>query len=379
MPTTQLAYPDETLATNDVGSRSFPYRDVTVAEGGLYLLDACDRYAVLVDDGRSRLRLVDLRRGTSRLVLASPVSLQHQPPTWARTKTALEGSHGNPRDYRTQIGAAQVSHGWLVWREELWDNGAGTAVVADAVYAAPIAHDRVNAAAKQLLAASGMENKGAFFGLDFTLDGERLILKTGTSAFSARGCTVRLIDLRTDRRWTLAQSKRSSRVQSAMAAGRAFVLFEGSKGGNRGLLFDLSDDALPADVLFIPPTSYSQDLRSLTLSQDGALAWAVTEDLGYSQSEVFHLSPNGPIGRVTDEGLGPAFLGDRLFWLVASESGGRSLAGLDPSTSESFSVAGSDGPERWTWQVYGSGDTLVLPLKGSRSATTLRVYDVSQT
>lgn len=374
-----MAYPDETLAANDVGSRSFPYRDVTVTQGRLYLLDACDRYAVLVDEDRSQLRLVDLRRATSRLVLASPVSLTHQPSTWTRTKMALEGGHGDLRDYRTQIGPAQVSHDWLVWREELWDNSAGAAVIADAVYAAPITRGRVNAAATRLLAAGGMESKSAFFGLDFTLEGGRVIVKTAAGGLSDKGCTVHLVDLRTDRRWMLAQSKQSSRVESAMAAGRAFVLFEGSKGGNRGLLFDLSNDTLPADVLIIPPTSHSQDLRSLSLSQDGALTWAVTDDLGYSQSEVFFLSPNGPISRVSDEGLGPAFLGGRLFWLVASENGGRSLKCLDPSTGESFSVAGSDSPERWTWQVYGLGDTLVLPLKGSRGATTLRVFDVSQT
>jgi hypothetical protein len=171
-------------------------------------------------------------------------------------------------------------------------------------------------------------------------------------------------------------------VQAAIPGQAALVLFTPDEGNSQGVAFNLAHDTLPRSTVFIPQTDlgtgYRRDIADLTVSPAGDVAWAVTDDIDSNESHVFLLSPGEPIALLTTMGRGPTFFGDQLLWLVVDASH-RNVAGLNLETLESFTVANSDTVKAWTWQVFGSGRFLVLPIKGPRATTTLRVFDVSHT
>lgn len=384
-PAAELTYPDDLLtpATHDAGSRTFPSRDITVHAGGLWLRDASDRYAVLADVNGSRLRLLDLRSGSSRTVLAAPMYEQRGLPSWDRLKAALL-ERSPSASFITSCDSVQVSGRWLVWEEGLWINSAGFAGAGSAVYAAPIRRG-LQLGRPHRIAVSGWRTDEQGYvetgSLLVTLDGRRVLLTGSQPGQSGLGCAVDLIDLSTARRATLAESRSASDCETALAGDRAVLLFLRDSGTDTCLAYDLRRDTLPVGRARLPRVSLSGSYRpepsDLTVATDGSIAWTVTEDdPDLTESVVFLAAPGAAARCMTATGNGPAFFDGALLWAVTRRGGPR-VAGVDPETLESFTVAGTEQAKMRTLGALGSGHTLVVQLRtGTAGSCLLRVFDL---
>lgn len=388
---TALAYPDSILtpATKDVGERSFPHRDIVVSTGGLELMDATARFAVITDNDSSQLRLVDLRTGTFRVVLASPVTIHHPPSAnWVKAKAGMLRRVGRAQ-LPTQIDHAEVSGTRLVWQEMLLANTGGVIPIATAIFTAHIG-PRMRLGDPELVAFSqprfepgSTQPTGGMYaekrGLDYTFDGRRILLVRSGVWGTSSGGSVEAIDLPTNKRTALVQSPANCWTEAALVGKRAALCFGQSDEG-RLLLYDFRQGPLPVNVAVLPHTGLPEaDLRGLALARDGSAAWAAYYGgslLNDDKEAVFLVSPGEPIRCLTADGGEPVFFGKTILWVGLNERGRFWLGGADTDTFETFTVAGGDRIRGWG-AVAGSGHTaVVLVPGGGRGTSTLRVFDV---
>jgi len=388
-----LSYPDDILApaTTDVGERSFPYRDIAVSAGGLQLWDASARYATLTDRDSSQLRLVDLRTGKSRVVLASPFTSNHPPTSmWVKARAAMREVHG-AEVTPTRFLSAEVSGSRLVWREGVCLTTGGFAVISVAIYTAPIG-PRMRLGDPQLVALALPESVPDLGNvpvdwyepgdwLDFALDGNRILLERQDQHGTY---TPEVVDLETKHSTALLGSVHNSRgIESALLGKRMLVCLMTREDSGRLLFYDLRRGSLPMNVALLPETDLiGTDLRGFALGKDGSVAWAKW----YSPSEmstddfeaVYLISPSQPVRCVTADGGAPTFFGKTILWIGLKNGSRWWLGGADTETLERFSVAGADRLGAINFlHVAGSGHTaVVLVPDGERGVSTLRVFDL---
>jgi hypothetical protein len=219
-------------------------------------------------------------------------------------------------------------------------------------------------------------------GLSFSLDGERVLVSTGRPDSQGIGHAVDLISLRSARRVTLAESRSSDDTESALLGDQAVLLFARDSDDSSCVFFDLGGDTLPVGSALNPPTTlYASDSLSpcyLTVSEDGSIAWTITDDMpDGTESAVFVASPGEGLRCMSAAGDGPVFSGRTLFWTVTDQQADALVAGADLDSLESFTVAGTDDIEAAMPGIVGSGGTLVVQLRTKVGAPcTLRVFDV---
>ena len=384
-----LSYPDDILApaTTDVGERSFPYRDIVVSSGGLQLMDASARYAVLTDRHSSQLRLIDLRTGKSRVVLVAPFTLSHPPTSkWVKARAAWRKAHGAAVT-PTRILSAEVSGSRLVWQEGVCLTTGGFAVSSAAIYTAPI-EPRMRLGGPELVALSlprsvpDLNNVPADWyepgdWYDCVFDGHRILL---TRQDRHGAYTVWVVNLGTKRRTALVESVRCSRgTESVLLGKRALLCLMPSEDRGRLLFYDLRQGSFPTNVAVLPETNLIfADLRGFAMGRDGSVAWAKWYSPGEMSNDdyeaVYLISPGQPIRCVTAKGAEPAFFGKTLLWIGWNGDFSRSrLAGADTETLETFTVAGGDRLGSGNlFSVAGSGHTaVVLVPDGEPGSSTL--------